>query len=56
MDDITENAELYLLSMADNMAAAASAFNAHGYDTFIQARDEFKEKLHEIISSQQQSN
>lgn len=41
--------EKTLLELADSMAAAASSFNAHGYDTFIQARDTFKEFLHTVI-------
>ena len=34
--------EKRILELADNMAAAASMFNAHGYDTFINAREELK--------------
>jgi hypothetical protein len=32
-----------ILRLADNMAAAATGFNSHGYDLFINAREEFKE-------------
>ena len=38
--------ESTILNLADNMAAAASTFNSHGYDTFIQSRETFKEVLH----------
>lgn len=34
-----------ILSLADAMAAAAATFNAHGYDSFISARDSLKEFL-----------
>jgi hypothetical protein len=33
--------------LADNMAAGAANFNSHGYDIFLQARDEFMKALHE---------
>jgi len=36
-----------LMILADNMAAAAANFNSHGYDIFLQARDEFMRALHE---------
>lgn len=38
-----------LMELADNMAAAASMFNAHGYDTFIHAREELKQALSKTI-------
>lgn len=41
--------EKYILELADNMAAAASMFNAHGYDTFILARDQLKKVLSENV-------
>jgi hypothetical protein len=37
--DIQQN----MLRLADNMAAAAANFGSHGYDVFINAREEFKE-------------
>lgn len=37
-----------LLQMADNMAAAATTFNSHGYDSFISAREEFKKYINNI--------
>lgn len=46
--DDTET-EALLLSLADNMASAATTFNAHGYDSFIQARENFKDTLHKIL-------
>jgi len=30
------------IQLADDMASAASSFNSHGYDSFIQAREIFK--------------
>lgn len=41
-----------LMSLADNMAAAASTFNRtdHGYDAFIDARDQFKIELHNVMT------
>lgn len=36
-----------LLNLADNMAAAASMFSAHGYDNFIHSREAFMKTLHE---------
>lgn len=38
-DVITEDR---LLAMADEMASAAVSFNSHGYDQFIQAREDLK--------------
>lgn len=43
------NDEIELLHLADDMASAASTFNAHGYDLFIRSRDSFKETLHKIL-------
>ena len=37
-----------IMRMADNMAAAATTFNSHGYDSFIAAREEFKNFLKEV--------
>lgn len=34
-----------LLRQADNMASAACGFSSHGYDTFINAREEFIETI-----------
>lgn len=38
-----------ILTMADDMAAAATTFNSHGYEVFIQSREAFKAKLKEIF-------
>ena len=38
-----------LMYLADSMASAATSFSAHGYDTFIQARETFKDTLHKIL-------
>lgn len=45
--------EKTILDLADNMAAAASSFSSHGYDAFIQARDNFKEVLHSLVSTEE---
>lgn len=34
-----------ILQLADSMAAAAASFNAHGYDSFIQARQTLCDKI-----------
>lgn len=39
-----------LMSMADDMAAAATSFNAHGYEVFIRSRELFKETLHDFVA------
>lgn len=39
LPEITEDT---LLKMADDMASAATAFSAHGYDHFVSARENFK--------------
>jgi hypothetical protein len=39
-----------LMYLADSMASAATSFSAHGYDTFIQAREQFKDTLHKILA------
>lgn len=41
-----EQEEEQLMNLADNMAAAASMFSAHGYDNFITSRQTFRESLH----------
>ena len=38
-----------LMQLADNMAAAATTFNSHGYDAFISAREELKNYISEIM-------
>lgn len=40
---MTETTVLELMALADNMAAAAASFNAHGYDSFIHAREQLKQ-------------
>jgi hypothetical protein len=42
--------ELTLMYLADSMASAATSFSAHGYDSFIQAREQFKDTLHKILA------
>lgn len=42
--------ETELLSLADNMASAATTFNAHGYEVFLQARERLKEAIHEALT------
>lgn len=37
-----------LLAMADEMTCAAVSFNSHGYDQFIQAREELKSAFHKL--------
>lgn len=44
-DEVNEQT---LLSLADNMAAAATTFNSHGYEVFINSREAFKRALHEV--------
>lgn len=45
-----------LLQLADNMAACATVFCAHGYDQFIQARDTFKDALAAAFASAKASS
>jgi len=45
-----EDDEHTLMYLADSMASAATSFSAHGYDTFIQAREQFKDTLHKILT------
>jgi hypothetical protein len=47
--DQKDDDELTLMYLADSMASAATSFSAHGYDTFIQAREQFKDTLHKIL-------
>ena len=50
MDNKEQNEnEHTLMYLADSMASAATSFSAHGYDTFIQARETFKDTLHKIL-------
>ena len=42
--------EQLLLALADSMASAATTFSGQGYQSFLQARDEFKETLHNTLS------
>lgn len=41
--------EEYLLALADNMASAATTFNSHGYEIFLQARTQFIKELRELL-------
>lgn len=49
-NNITSEKEQELLNLADNMASAATTFNMHGYEIFLQARDRFIETLHETLN------
>jgi hypothetical protein len=42
--------ETELLYLADNMASAATTFNAHGYEVFLQARERLKEAIHDALA------
>lgn len=44
-----------LMSLADNMAAAATTFNSHGYEVFINSRESFRTALREMIESKIES-
>jgi hypothetical protein len=48
--DQKDDDELTLMYLADSMASAATSFSAHGYDSFIQAREQFKDTLHKILA------
>ena len=43
--------EEVLMSLADDMASAATTFNSHGYGIFINARESFKEALQKLCQS-----
>lgn len=47
-NDIQQN----IIRLADNMAAAAAGFSSHGYDIFINAREEFKEFVNSNVGIQ----
>lgn len=49
-DHSTNMNEDILMSMADDMAAAATSFNSHGYEVFILSRELFKETLHDFVT------
>jgi hypothetical protein len=40
-----------IMKMADNMAAAATTFNSHGYEVFIQAREDLKHCIEEEVKT-----
>lgn len=44
------NQECELLNLVDTMASAASNMNSQNYEILLQARHQFKEKLHEALS------
>ena len=49
IDDVYETlSEQTILALADDMAAAATTFNSHGYEIFINSREAFKRALHEV--------
>jgi hypothetical protein len=41
--------EIVLMSLADDMASAATTFNAHGYEIFLRARETFQQTLHKAL-------
>lgn len=49
MQEHNQQTEQELLSLADNMAAAAASFSSHGYDSFICAREMLKQAIHSIV-------
>jgi hypothetical protein len=50
MKNVNKNiSEDTIMNLADDMAAAATTFNAHGYEVFIRSRELFKETLHDMI-------
>lgn len=53
IDHINQVDAQTLLSLADNMASAASSFNSHGYDTFITARDVFKNTVNTLVTTEE---
>jgi hypothetical protein len=44
--------ETSILTLADDMAAAAASFSAHGYDTFVNARDSLKLGIKNFVEQQ----
>jgi hypothetical protein len=38
-----------LLTLADEMASAASHFSSHGYDEFVQAREQFVQVSNQLM-------
>lgn len=53
IDHINQVDAQTLLSLADNMASAASSFNSHGYDNFIVARDVFKNTVNTLVITEE---
>lgn len=49
-------AEQQLMSLADDMAEAATKFNGQGYDAFLTARELFKSSLDAVIISLKEAN
>lgn len=43
--------ECELMNLADSMAASATTRGAQSYEQLMQTRQQFKEKLHEALSS-----
>lgn len=46
--------EQELLTLVDTIASAAADMNAQNYDTLLQSRQQFKEKLHKAVSGTMQ--
>jgi hypothetical protein len=50
--DQNNNIQQNIIRLADNMASAAAGFSSHGYDIFINAREEFKEFVNSNVGIQ----
>ncbi len=48
-NDKAVQTEREILMLADNMAAAAASFSAHGYDQFIRSRNELIDGIRKIV-------
>lgn len=46
--NLPKEKQIVLMELADNMAAAATTFNSHGYDSFISAREQFIKSVAEM--------
>jgi hypothetical protein len=46
--DFEHISEETLMSLADSMAAAAVSFSSHGYDQFIETREQLKDTFHRL--------
>lgn len=48
--DVEHLSEETLMSLADSMAAAAVSFSSHGYDQFIETREQLKSTFSRVAS------